>query len=88
MAKMDLRDFIGRLKEDGELKEIDREVHWNLEAAAIAAMSGITGGPAVLFNNISGYEEGRLASGLFSGPQEQFWRRYNIILNLHPDASY
>ena len=88
MAKMDLRDFIGKLKEAGELKEIDREVHWNLEASAIAAMSAITGGPGVLFNNISGYEEGRLASGLFSGPQEQFWRRYNIILNLHPDASY
>jgi 4-hydroxy-3-polyprenylbenzoate decarboxylase len=88
MAKMDLRDFIGKLKEDGELKEINREVHWNLEASAIASMSAITGGPAVLFNKITGYEEGRLTSGLFAGSQEQPWRRYNIALGLHPDASY
>jgi len=88
MAKMDLRDFIGKLKEDGELKEIDREVHWNLEASAIGSMSAISDGPAVLFNNITGYKEGRLASGLFAGTKEQMWRRYNIALGLHPDAGY
>ena len=88
MAKMDLRDFIGKLKEDGELNEIDREVHWNLEASAIGSMSAISDGPAVLFNNITGYKEGRLASGLFAGTKEQMWRRYNIALGLHPDAGY
>ena len=88
MAKMDLRDYIRKLREYGELKDIDLEVHWNLESAAIASMSAITGGPAVLFNNITGYNQGRLTSGLFAGPYQQTWRRFNIALGLDPDTSY
>lgn len=89
MPARDLRGYIDDLKEAGELKEMNQELHWNLEIPAIAAMSGITGGPALLFTNIKGYKDkGRLGGCLFAGPEEQMWRRYNIILGLHPDTSY
>ncbi len=90
MAVRDLRGYTEELEKYGELKNIDLEVHWNLEASAITAMNAMTGGPALLFNNLKGYGpgNGRLAGCYYTGPWEQPWRRYNIALGLHPDTSY
>ena len=42
-----LRDYMDRLKELGLLVNYPEEVHWNLEAPALCAMTNRTGGPAL-----------------------------------------
>lgn len=86
---MDLREYIERLKAEGELLEVETEVDWNLEAAAISAMNGRIGGPALLFRKVKGYPEGyRLAGNLFGGRKGREWIRYAIALGLDPGISY
>ena len=41
---MDLRDYLNKIDELGELKVVDQEVDWNLEAAAIATQLNRTAG--------------------------------------------
>ena len=53
-----IRAFIDRLREMGELVEIEEEVDWNLEAAAFSTMSCRVGGPILWFKKIKGYPEG------------------------------
>ncbi len=52
---MDLRDFINLCEEAGELKRIEAEVDWNLELSHIAKFNEEDKGPALLFQNIKGY---------------------------------
>ncbi|EFK07624.1 3-octaprenyl-4-hydroxybenzoate carboxy-lyase [delta proteobacterium NaphS2] len=63
-----LRDLLEDLEDEQELNIIEDEVDWNLEAAAICAMNQRTGGPAVQFNNVKGYPDGKLVGSLFTGP--------------------
>ena len=52
----DLRGWIDALREEGELQEIDVEVDWDCELGTVARKTfGQGNGPALLFNNISGY---------------------------------
>jgi 4-hydroxy-3-polyprenylbenzoate decarboxylase len=75
----DLRWFIDELKKNGELVEIDEEVHWNLEAAAFSTMSNRVGGPAFLFKKIKGYPEGyNLLGECLAGSWKAPWRRIAI----------
>lgn len=85
----DLRDYIEILKRDGELKEIDAEVDWNLEAPAIATMAyRVPGSPALLFNKMRGYPEGyRMVSGLYAGTMEKPWRRMCKAVGIDPDVN-
>jgi len=53
---MDLRDFIDRCKEAGELTKISAEVDWNLELSHISKVTEERKGPALLFDNIKGYD--------------------------------
>ncbi len=53
---MDLRDFINKCEEAGELKRITAEVDWNLELSHIAKLSEEQKGPALLFENVKGYD--------------------------------
>lgn len=46
------REYIEKLKDVGEVKEIEEEVDWNLEMGAIIRWCNEHGGPAPLFNNI------------------------------------
>jgi 4-hydroxy-3-polyprenylbenzoate decarboxylase len=86
---MDLRDYIAALKKHGELIEIEEEVDWNLEAAAICTMSNRVGGPAVWFKNIKGYPKGyTLLGSPYAGKRHQCWRRMAIALGLDPDISW
>src|SRR5512136_1737122 len=52
---MDLRDFIKKCEEEGELKRIKAEVDWNLEMSHIAKLNEERGGPALLFEKVKGY---------------------------------
>ncbi|MFV1963420.1 MAG: phenylphosphate carboxylase subunit beta, partial [Acidimicrobiia bacterium] len=53
----DLRSFIDRLDEEGQLHRIDREVDWNLELSHVAKLNEERqgGGSALLFDNIKDY---------------------------------
>ncbi|MFC1968590.1 UbiD family decarboxylase [Chloroflexota bacterium] len=59
----DLRGWIERMQEIGELKKIE-EADWDLEIGTITALNDKRRGPALLFDKIKGYPEGfRVLSG-------------------------
>lgn len=85
----DLREFITRLKEIGDVQEINAEVDWNLEMGAIARRSMDLRAPAPLFNRVLGIEEGFRALGAPGGlgaNSKYRYARINIALGLSPDA--
>lgn len=55
MPFRDLREYLDRLEEAGELMRVTAEVDWNLELGAISRRSMDLRGPALLFENIKGY---------------------------------
>jgi UbiD family decarboxylase len=62
----DLRSFVARLEQHGELKRI-QGAHWDLEIGVIAELSFERGGPALLFEEIPGYSSDyRLLTNLCS----------------------
>lgn len=52
----DLRGWIEACEKEGELKRIKAEVDWNLELSHIATFNEKKGGPALLFENVKGYD--------------------------------
>ena len=64
MAYRDLRAFINRLDESGELHRIKAEVDWNLELSHIAKINEERGGPALLFEKVKGYKTPVFTSAL------------------------
>jgi len=59
MPVRDLREWMARVEQLGELKRITREVDWDEEMGAITYLVGKQeGGPALLFENIKGYPKG------------------------------
>src|SRR5437899_12583399 len=67
MAFTDLREWLGRLDKDGELRRITAEVDWDRELGAIARRVLEKKGPALLFERIKGYETGRCTKVFVSG---------------------
>ncbi len=55
MPYKDLREFIDRLKKEGELREIKAEVDPYLELGAVCRKVLNEKGPALLFKNVKGY---------------------------------
>ena len=84
MAFKDLRGFISRLEEEGELQRIEGEVDWNLEAAGITRRCIETGAPAPFFQKIKGFPGGyrMLGSPLSTTP-----RRIALAMEMRPDTS-
>ncbi len=84
----DLRGWIEALRRTNkELNDVDAEVDWNIELGTIVRLAQGTGtGPALLFNNITGYNGpdsrcGRLfTSGLAS------YSRVSMMLGMQPDT--
>lgn len=56
MAYADLREFIAKLESEGELAKISAEVDWNLELSHVAKLNEEQKGPALLFQNVKGYD--------------------------------
>ena len=56
MASKDIRDYITKMEENKDLKRIKREVDWDLELIHIAKITEEKGGPALLFENVKGYD--------------------------------
>ena len=66
MAFRDLRDYLAKLDEEGELQRISG-AHWDLEMGVISELSFERQGPALLFENIAGYSsEYQVVSNLCS----------------------
>jgi 4-hydroxy-3-polyprenylbenzoate decarboxylase len=91
----DLRWYLGELEKQGELKTVDKVMHWDLEAPAVCAMTNRVGGPAVHFRKVRGYPEGyTLAGSLFTGPgtanphPRTPWTRLAIALGLDKNIGY
>src|SRR5215472_6257174 len=66
MAFKDLREWLAVLDKQGELRRIGAPVAWDREIGAIARRVLEKKGPALLFENIAGYETGR-CTRLFTG---------------------
>src|SRR3974377_895214 len=82
----DLRGWIGHLRQNGELQEINAEVDWNRELGAITRRAfGNGDGPALLFNRIKGYTDGRCTQ-LFTGGLSNY-SRLALMFGLPKDAS-
>src|SRR3989304_1641368 len=67
MSYMDLRQWIGHLEKEGELRRIGALVDWDRELGAITRRVLEKKGPALLFENIKGYRTGRCTKLLTSG---------------------
>jgi len=66
VAIEDIHDFIKELEKNDELKRIKTEVDSNLEIAEIIRRQMYSNGPAILFENIKGYEMPVLANAFGS----------------------
>ena len=66
MAVKDLREWIARLDQEGELRRISTEVDWNGEIGAVTRKVYSKNGPALLFENIKGYKN-TISTKLFTG---------------------
>ncbi len=66
MTIEDIHDFIKELEKNDELKRIKTEVDSNLEIAEIIRRQMYSNGPAILFENVKGYEMPVLANAFGS----------------------
>ena len=55
MRYRDLREFIDRLRLDGELAEVSAEVDWQEEVGGIVRKNLDLNGPALLFKKVKSY---------------------------------
>jgi 4-hydroxy-3-polyprenylbenzoate decarboxylase len=92
----DLRDWIARLEQEGELVEIDAEVDPYLEATEIVDRTVKAGGPALLFRNPKGSShpllinqfgtERRMCLAFGEPTLDAVARRLEDVLELQPPA--
>src|SRR3990172_4481773 len=62
----DLRAYLKRLEEEGELVQVTQEVDWNEEMGAIGRRINELSLPAVMFHRVKDYPNWRVAGGLMS----------------------
>jgi phenylphosphate carboxylase alpha subunit len=79
----DTREFIEALRASGDLQEIDKEVHWDLELGAVSRLACEKDGPALWFKRITDYPQELTA---FANPMAT-WRRVAVAFGLPPDRS-
>lgn len=79
----DTRDFMDALRASGDLHEIAKQVHWDLELGAICRLACEKDGPALWFKCITDYPEEITA---FANPMAT-WRRVAVTFGLTPDSS-
>ena len=77
----------GAAQAAGELHEIDAEVDWNIELGTIMRLAQGPGtGPALLFNNIKGYNKPTSRCRRLFGSSLNNNRRIAMMLGLPPDT--
>lgn len=81
VKEMDLRDFIQRCEDIGELKKIKAEVDWDLELSHVSKVTEEKKGPGLLFENIKGYDS-PVFTGAFATPA-----RLALSMNMDPGNS-
>jgi phenylphosphate carboxylase alpha subunit len=79
----DTRDFMDALRAGGDLHEIEKEVHWDLELGAISRLACEKDGPALWFKRLTDYPQEITA---FANPMAT-WRRVAVTFGLSPDSS-
>jgi 4-hydroxy-3-polyprenylbenzoate decarboxylase len=86
MADRSLREWIAAIERMGQLKKIKAEVDWNLELSTITRRVVNQAGPALLFENVKGYQN-TVCQRVFTnglGSRE----RTAVALGLSSEASY
>jgi 4-hydroxy-3-polyprenylbenzoate decarboxylase len=80
----DLRDWLSKLEDIGELKVIEEEVDWNEELTAITYMAAKKeGSPALIFEKIKGYPEGyRVLSNILGSSLRRIAATMGLPLDL------
>jgi 4-hydroxy-3-polyprenylbenzoate decarboxylase len=78
---MDLRDYVSACEKVGQLKRVKAEVDWEMELSHVCKLVEEKSGPALLFENVKGYESPVL-TGAFGTTQ-----RLAIILGKDPSLS-
>ena len=78
---MDLRDFISLCEKEGQLKRVEAEVDWDLELSHFSKLVEEKGGPALLFENVKGYQS-PVFTGAFATTQ-----RLGLMLGKSTDLS-
>jgi UbiD family decarboxylase len=84
MGFLDMRQWIANLEQQGELRRITAEVDWDREIGTLTR--GVLGkkGPALLFENIKDYKDGRCTKLFASGLGTR--SRLALALGFHTDA--
>ncbi|MDY6974034.1 MAG: UbiD family decarboxylase [Thermodesulfobacteriota bacterium] len=85
MGYNDARDWIALLEQAGELKRIHAEVDWDLEIGGITRCVFDNQGPALLFENIKGYQQGRCRKLFVGGLGTP--KRLSLSLGLSENAT-
>ena len=76
----DLRSWLATLEAHGQLKRIAALVDWNEEIGALARINLSLQGPALLFQNVKGYQKGRCTEFMTCGVGNK--RQIELLLNL------
>lgn len=97
MAYSDLRDFIRRLEQEGELARVSRSINPNLEITEIADRVVKRGGPALLFETVDGSDmpvlinhfgsKKRMATALGVDDLDDIGKEIESLMNTQPPGS-
>lgn len=75
----DLRKWLTAIENDGDLNRVTSKVDWDEELTAITYMRAQKiGAPALLFENVQGYENGRVLSNILSTSLDRIAYTFNI----------
>src|SRR5262245_50075383 len=85
MGFMDMRAWLALLDKAGELRRVAAEVDWDREIGAVARRVLERKGPALLFENITGYRGGRCTRLFVNGLGTR--ARLALALGLPKDAT-
>jgi len=86
MAYKDLRQFIQRLEEEGELSHIEAEVDWELEIGAVSRKAIDNKSGALLFNRVKGYPQGFRVLANLLGPSKPIHNIFALALGQPKDT--
>lgn len=83
----DLRDWLARVEEIGELVRVDKPVDRDEEMSAISYLvAKQTPSPAVLFNTTAGFEDSKIGAKMLFNVLGPSVRRIALTLGEHPDT--